>query len=136
MWRFKEDCGFLACSGCPELTFALPTFDREKSAEAKLLRRESGTDECGQDRRRPGNDREGQVTSDAFANQSRAGIGKPWRSGVSDKGNGFARREALDQLSGAHRFIVLVITEERLLDSKMLQQHPRMSRIFRRDQMD
>jgi len=44
MWRFKEDCGFVACSGCPELTFALPTFDREKSEEAKLLCRESRTD--------------------------------------------------------------------------------------------
>ncbi len=47
---FKEDSSFVAFGCCPQLAFALSTFDREKSAKAKVLRRESRTDECDQNR--------------------------------------------------------------------------------------
>lgn len=94
--RFKEECRFGAVGGGAQLAFALPSFDREKSSEEKFLARESRTNECGQDRRRSWNNREWQVASDAFANQSRAGIGKSWRSGVGDEGDVLACRESLD----------------------------------------
>ena len=96
IWRFKEECRFVAGGGGAQLAFALPTFNGEKSSEEKFLARESRTNECGQDRRRSRNNREWQVASDAFANQSRAGIGKSWRSGVGDEGDVLTCRESLD----------------------------------------
>ena len=47
---FKEDGSLVAFGSGNQLAFALSAFYREKSAEAKVLRRESRTDECGQDR--------------------------------------------------------------------------------------
>src|SRR2546422_8342072 len=94
IWRFKEECRFVAGGGGAQLAFALPTFDGEKSSEEKFLARESRTNECGQDRRRSRNNREWQVASDAFTNQSRTGIGKSWRSGVGDEGDVLACRES------------------------------------------
>ena len=96
IWRFKEECRFVAVGGGAQLTFALSAFDWEESSEEKFLARESRTTECGQDRRRSRNNRESQFAPDAFANQSRAGIGKSWRSGVSDEGDILACRESLD----------------------------------------
>jgi hypothetical protein len=80
--------------------------------------------------------RKWQLAPDAFTNQSRAGIGRLWHSGVGDKGYVFGRRESRDQLSGAHRFIVLVITDERFLDFEILQQNAGMSHVFCREQID
>jgi hypothetical protein len=93
---FKKKCRFGALGGYVQLTFALSAFDWEESSEEKFLARESRTNECGQDRRRSRNNREWQVASDAFANQSRAGIGKSWRSGVGDEGDVLTCRESLD----------------------------------------
>jgi len=47
-----------------------------------------------------------------------------------------ARGDAFNELCCPHRFVVLMITDERLLDCEMLQQHPRMSRVLSRDKID
>ncbi len=44
--------------------------------------------------------------------------------------------ESFDQLGGAHRFIVLVITDQRFVDLVMLQQNSRVSRVLGRDKID
>ncbi len=63
------------------------------------------------------------------------GIGNTRHSRIGDQRDFFARREALHQLGGAHRFVVLVITDERLLDFVMLQQDSGMPRVFRGDKV-
>jgi hypothetical protein len=56
---------------------------------------------------------------DACADESRAWIGQARRAGIGDERDVLAASEALDQLRRARRFVVLVITEERLVDIVM-----------------
>src|SRR6266699_3328209 len=61
------------------------------------------------------------------------GFADPGYPCICNQRDVFALDEALGQLRRAHRLIVLVITNERLFDSEMFQQHAGMPRIFGRD---
>src|SRR5947208_6144008 len=84
----------------------------------------------------PCDNREGQFAFDALANQSSAGFGRPWRSGIGNERDFFAGRESLDQLRSAHCFVVLVITQHRFVDPVMLQQNPGVPGVLGRDKID
>ncbi len=62
--RFKKYCSFFAVSRFTQFTLASAAFHRKKSTERKFLSRKSGPEQSGQDRRRPGNDRERQFAID------------------------------------------------------------------------
>src|SRR5438128_11213162 len=93
--RFKVDRSLVAGGGSAQLAFALPAFDREKSSEEKFLARKSGAHKRGRNRRGSRNNCERQFAFNAFANQSCAGIGKPWRSGIGNERDFFAGRESV-----------------------------------------
>src|SRR6266478_2507889 len=94
--RFKKYCSFFAFSRFTQFTFALTAFHRKKSTERKFPSRKSGSEQSGQDRRRPGNNREWQVAIDAFANQSQPGIGQSRSAGIGNQRNVVATGKALD----------------------------------------
>ena len=71
-----------------------------------------------------------------FREQSRAGIGKPRHARIRNNRDIFSGGETLDQFRRAHRFVVFVITNERLSNLEMLQQISGMPRIFGRDNVD
>ena len=74
--RLEKDRRLLAFRRCAQLAFALPAFDREKSAETKLIQRKSRSRPAPSESPSAGNDRERQIALDTFADQTRAGIGK------------------------------------------------------------
>src|ERR1700736_357015 len=134
--RFEKDRCLFARGGCAQLALASAAFDRKKPTEEKFVGRKSGADQRCENRGGSWNNCERQLALDAFANQSRARIGKARRPRVGNKRNLFAGREPLDQLSRAHRFVVLMITNQRLVDLVTLQENSGMARVLRCDKID
>ena len=134
--RFKKDSCLVARRRGAQFAFASAAFVWQKTAKEKLINRKSRPDQRRQDRGWSRNDRKRQRAFDAFAHETRAGVGKAGRAGVGDEGDLFTSGEPLYQLRRAHRFVVLVITDERLVDLVSLQQNPGMARIFGRDKID
>src|SRR4051812_34430258 len=62
--RLEKHGGFLTFGGRPQFAFALTAFHWQKPAKAKLLQRETGTDQSGQNRRRPGENGERKILLD------------------------------------------------------------------------
>src|ERR1700736_2491128 len=107
--RFEKDRCLFARGGCAQLALASAAFDRKKPTEEKFVGRKSRTDQRGENRGGSWNNCERQLALDAFANQSRARIGKARRPRVSDQSDRLARGQPFDELRAAHRFVVLMI---------------------------
>ena len=73
---------------------------------------------------------------DTRADQSMPRIRNPWKTGVGEERDLCARFQTGDQFRGATRFVVLMITDEWLGDAEMLQEQPRMPRVFGRNQVN
>ena len=134
--RLEVNRRFWARSRGAQVSFAATALVRQESGDEEFLSREPGADQSRQDRLRTGTDSERQFALDAFPNQSRTGIGKSGCSGVGDQRDVFAGGEPFDELRRAHRLVVLMITDERLVYLVMLQQHSRMPRVLRGDKID
>ena len=75
----------------------------------------------------------GQVAFDTCAKQPCARVGKPRHSSVGNKSDIFSGGDAFHEFGCAHRFVMLMVTDERFSDAEMFQQVSRMPRVFRRD---
>src|SRR5262249_23050696 len=110
--RFKKKRRLLAFSCYPQFALALAAFDRKKSTEREFLGRKSGTEKSRDDRRWAGDNGKRQFANDAFANEAHPWIGKSRCPGVCNQRDAFASGEALDQLSRARCFIMLVVADK------------------------
>jgi hypothetical protein len=100
----------------------LAAFHRKKSTERELFGGKSRTEQSHEDRRWSWDNRKRQFANDAFANDAQPWIGKSRCPSVCNQCNVLASGKALDQLSRAGRFIMLVVADKGLFDSEMFQQ--------------
>ena len=102
------------------LELAGPT--REKALEAEAVRRQTGGNQRGDDRRGPWQHLEVEVAVDAGSDQSKPRIGDRGRAGVGDEGDVVAALDPLGQIPGALRLVPLVVGDQpQRLDLEALQ---------------
>ncbi len=122
-------------AGAGELVLAASAFDRQKSAEVMLMAWQTRAYERGEHGARAGQHGDGQVFFAACAHQAVAGIRQAGHSRIGHHGHVQSARHALAEFGGARCFVVLVKTDERLLDLVMLQQHARVAGVLGGDEI-
>ncbi|MDB6153544.1 MAG: hypothetical protein JWL90_1997 [Chthoniobacteraceae bacterium] len=134
--RLEKNGGLLAGICGEKQAFALAAFCWQKSPEMESLGWEPGTNERGQDRRRPGQDGVGNRAFDARPQEPMPRIGNARHARIGDDGDLFSQLEAGKQFLGPARFVMSMIAQKRLFDLKMTQQIAGVPGIFRRDDVD
>src|SRR5246127_2526363 len=117
--RFKKKCRLLAFSRYPQFAFALAVFHRKKSTERESVGGKSRTEQSREDGRWSWDNRKREFATDAFANEAHSWIRKSRGPSVGNQRNTFTSAKALDQLSGARRFIMFMVADKGLFDSEM-----------------
>jgi len=114
MRRLEEDGGLGARRSGQKIPFPTAAFGRKKTAEVERFTWKSRADERREDGAGAGNDGVGQLAFPAGAKEAMTGIGNAGKSGIRDEGDVLPRLELCDQFFGPARFVVLVVTDQRL----------------------
>ena len=132
----EEDAGLAAGGGGEEVALAAAALHGQEAAVVKAFGRKAAADERGEHGAGAGHNGVGEPAFLAGAEQAVAGVADAGQARVGDDRDVFSGGELFDQLRGAARFIVLMITDERLADLEVPQQMAEVSRVFAGDQID
>jgi len=105
-------------------------FRRQETGEAKLVNRQTGGSESGQQRGRSRYGNYGHSMLDRLGDHAVARIRNQGSSGIAHERHRFSPLERGENFRAAPAFIVLVVAHQRLADLEVLQELLRLPRVF------
>ncbi len=109
---------------------------REETDEDELRRGEAGGDERREGRVRAGERDDGNIRRERETDEVGAGIGDDGHAGIGDLRDGSAGKERFDEFRSRHFLVVLVIGNDLLRQTEMIEQDAGVARVFAGDEVD